>query len=148
MGNSEKLVYFFSLIFSVNSNPLSSLYYYVQILQSRSSLIFHLPTSHFYQITWKLFVLNQLMSESFLNSWSIHGFPCFCQRRLRCNCVCVCVCVCVCLKERELTREKATGVKREKKSLLLWNWSHLSSFFPFYPSSFIFLPPKCNTSTV
>lgn len=58
------------------------------------------------------------------------------------------MCVCVYLRGRELTWEKTTGIKRKKKkrTLLLWNWSHLSSF-PFEPSCFIFLPPKCNTNT-
>lgn len=136
---------YFFLIFSVKSKSLSSLYYYIHILQSRSLLIFHLLACHFYQITWMQFVLIKLLNEPFVYSWSIYGIPCFSQRRLRWNCVCVCTCVC---KRKKINmRERYKYCEAEKKGLLLWNWSHLSSF-PFYPSSFIFLPLKCNTSTV
>ena len=108
----RKACYFF-LIFSVKSNPLSSLYYYIHIFQSRSLLIFHLLACHFYQITWMQFVLIKLLNEPFVYSLSIYGIPCFSQRRLRWNCLCVCARVCV--KERKLTWEKGTSIVKQKK---------------------------------
>lgn len=136
--------YFFSLIFNAISKPLNCLCYCSHILLNfftyQPFLPNHLEEVHFKSAdTWVIFIV-------MVFSWSsLH-----CQRRL---CVYqlfvyvgVCMCVCVCERERINTRMTASyKYWKGKKTLFLWNCSHLSSL-PFYPSSFIFLSPKCNAS--